>query len=54
MREYKVRLKNAQGKPTSKWHSVYANSEKEAVLAHQMQVDMGMYAPQPRARKPKW
>lgn len=32
MRPYQVRSKNAAGNPTSGWRTVYANSEKEAVL----------------------
>jgi len=32
MRAFKVRTKNAKGKPISEWRTVHANSEKEAVL----------------------
>jgi hypothetical protein len=52
MKEFKVRNKNAQGKPTSGWRTVYANSEKEAVLKDAARNERPFGLPQ--FRIPKW
>jgi hypothetical protein len=52
MRPYQIRSKSAAGKPISGWRTVYANSEKEAVLKDAARNDTLFKIP--KLHKLKW
>ena len=55
MKEFKVRNKNPGGKPISGWRTVYANTEREAVLKDAVQRDMQKIPfKYPQIKLPKW
>jgi hypothetical protein len=54
MRKFQVRDKDSRGRPTSKWHTVYANSEEEAISKHLGSPGPGSYWDiQPKGKKSK-